>query len=406
MIKNKCRNKQIMKSISIYIHIPFCIKKCNYCDFLSAPADESVQKAYLCALKEEIQSRKEKYKDYLVKTVFIGGGTPTAVDAKLLCEVLQTVKDYYTLAAEAEISMEANPGTVTKEALLLYKEAGINRLSIGLQSADNEELKLLGRIHSFEDFLHTYQMAVEAGFENINVDLMAALPGQTVNSYQNTLQKVLELTPLPKHISAYSLIIEEGTPFFALYGEERAELDRTGEAITFGEGNAHLPTEEAERRMYELTGELLSGAGYERYEISNYSKPGASCKHNCVYWQRGNYVGFGLGAASLVENVRFQNTDCMESYLQEKKKITQEEHLTVTEQMEEFMFLGLRMIEGVSKEQFQMDFGVSIESVFGESILKNINAGLLEDKDNRLALTEKGLDVANYVMSQFLIEEL
>ena len=395
-----------MKSISIYIHIPFCIRKCKYCDFLSAPANESVQKAYLCALKEEIRSQKDKYKDYLVETVFIGGGTPTAVEAELLCEVLQTVKENYTLAEEAEISMEANPGTVTGEAFKRYKSAGINRLSIGLQSADNTELEMLGRIHNFEDFLQTYQMAVNAGFHNINVDLMSALPGQTINSYRDTLKKVLALTPKPQHISAYSLIIEEGTPFYALYGEERAELDRTGESRASAENEPHLPSEEAEREMYSITEEMLAKAGYERYEISNYCQPGFACKHNCVYWQRGNYVGFGLGAASLVENMRFKNTESIKTYLKEGRKVAEEERLTVTEQMEEFMFLGLRMIKGVSKEEFQMTFGVSIESVFGEPVIQNTESGLLKEKDNRLSLTKKGLDVANYVMAQFLIEEL
>lgn len=357
-------------------------------------------------LKEEILSQKDKYKDYLVETVFIGGGTPTAVDAEQLCGVLQTVKENYSLAEDAEITMEANPGTVTGEALLRYKKAGINRLSIGLQSTDNTELALLGRIHSFEDFLDTYRMAVDAGFENINVDLMSALPGQTIDSYKETLRKILKLTPQPNHISAYSLIIEEGTAFYEMYGEERAELDRTGEAFS-GEGNrVHLPSEEAEREMYRLTEEMLSLAGYERYEISNYSKPGFSCRHNSVYWQRGNYVGFGLGAASLVENVRFKNTDSLEIYLEAERKIAEEERLSVAEQMEEFMFLGLRMVQGVSREEFHENFGVTIESVFGETIRKNIDDGLLLERDNRLVLTKKGLDVSNYVMAQFLIDEL
>ena len=360
----------------------------------------------MCALKEEIRSQKDKYKDYLVETVFIGGGTPTAVDAEQLCAVLHTVKENYTLAEEAEISMEANPGTVTGDALLRYKKNGINRLSIGLQTADNTELALLGRIHNFEDFVETYRMAVDAGFENINVDLMSALPGQTINSYQETVRKVLALTPQPKHISAYSLIIEEGTPFYALYGEEREELDRTGEALTDAEGGAHLPSEEDEREMYRLTEEMLHLAGYERYEISNYSKPGFSCRHNSVYWQRGNYVGFGLGAASLVQNVRFKNTDSLERYLKTEIKIAEEESLSIHEQMEEFMFLGLRMTQGVSKEEFKTCFGVDIDSVFCEAIRKNIDAGLLLEQGNRLSLTKKGLDVSNYVMAQFLIEEL
>lgn len=357
------------------------------------------------ALKEEIIKEKEKYRNYQVETVFIGGGTPTAVEAGLLCEVLQTLKDNYHFSKKAEISMEANPKTVTEHALEQYKKAGINRLSIGLQSADNDELALLGRIHDFEDFLKTYRMVTDAGFENINIDLMSALPGQTVRSYENTLKKVLSLSPQPTHISAYSLIIEEGTPFYELYGEERVQLDKRGEVINAGQENAvHLPAEEAEREMYSLTEEMLLQAGYERYEISNYSKPGFECKHNCVYWTRGNYVGFGLGAASMVENVRFKNTEDLERYLESKEKIAETEILSMTEQMEEFMFLGLRMVQGVSKAEFIACFGVTVESVFGEVIRKNIKEGLLTETEGRVALTKKGMDVSNYVMAQFLIE--
>ncbi|MBQ7780802.1 MAG: oxygen-independent coproporphyrinogen III oxidase [Lachnospiraceae bacterium] len=379
-----------MKPISVYIHIPFCVKKCKYCDFLSAPADKPVQEAYLRALKAEIESQSGKYTDYTVQTVFFGGGTPTAVEAAILCEVLQTLKKYFNIAADAEVSMEANPGTVTAEALVQYKKAGINRLSIGLQSANDEELKLLGRIHTYADFLETYRLAVEIGFTNINVDLMSALPGQTVQGYEQTLQKILALEPPPRHISAYSLIIEEGTPFYEIYGAEREE-------------NPYLPTEEEDRLMYENTVQILSQAGYERYEISNYSQPGYECRHNTVYWRRGDYVGFGLGAASLVNNVRFRNTDNLQEYLRGSEYATEQEILSVEEQMEEFMFLGLRMTNGISKEEFRKTFGVSVEDIFGEIIRKNIKEELLQQKADRIALTKRGLDVSNYVMAQFIL---
>ncbi len=368
------------------------------------------------ALEKEIKSQKEKYADYMVQTVFIGGGTPTAVKAETLCEVLQGLKENFTVAADAEVSMEANPGTVTKEALQQYRKAGINRLSIGLQSANDEELKLLGRIHSYADFLETYRMAVETGFTNINVDLMSALPGQNVQGYEQTLQKVLALQPAPQHISAYSLIIEEGTPFYESYGAEREEMDRTGEmkSVSVNDEKPHLPSEEAERLMYESTAQILAGAGYERYEISNYSQPGYACRHNTVYWRRGDYVGFGLGAASLVNNVRFHNTDNLQEYLKFFQYdgenigtecgdiVTEREVLSVEEQMEEFMFLGLRMTEGVSKAEFKKTFDVPVESIFGEVIRKNIEEGLLQQKSDRIALTKKGLDVSNYVMAQFM----
>lgn len=380
-----------MKELSIYIHIPFCIKKCHYCDFLSAPADSAAQEEYLRALIREIQTEAVKYREYRVTTIFIGGGTPTAVNPGILCSVLATVKEHFTVKEDAEISMEANPGTVTKDSLLQYREAGVNRLSIGLQSAKDSELAMLGRIHNYADFEKTYYGARECGFNNINVDVMSALPGQTPDTYKETLEKVLSLTPPPEHISAYSLIIEEGTPFFEHYGKE----DNSPESV------AALPCEEDERAMYYLTEEVLNEAGYDRYEISNYSRPGFVCKHNMVYWQRGNYVGFGLGAASMVGNVRFLNASDMKAYMEAEKKITEETPLSKKEQMEEFMFLGLRITNGIAREKFLDCFGISMDEVYGDVIRKNVEDGLLMDGE-RLCLTEKGVDVSNYVMAQFL----
>lgn len=411
--------EQIMKSISIYIHIPFCVKKCQYCDFLSAPADSRAQEVYLRALKQEIREQAARYREYEVQTVFIGGGTPTAVPCEKLCEVLKTVFTCYRVNPQAEISMEANPGTVTKEALLAYRKAGINRLSIGLQSADDGELKLLGRIHTYRDFLQTYRWAQEAGFTNINLDIMSALPGQSVENYKKTLETVLSLRP--QHISAYSLIVEEGTPFYEKYGQESEKLQATGEK------QPDLPSEEEEREMYALTEKLLAAAGYHRYEISNYALPGRECRHNRVYWKRGNYVGFGLGAASMVENVRFENTRKMQEYLAEyagvpgaepvsadaaqgdMQQIFRGENvhpLSQQEQMEETMFLGLRLTEGVSKAEFQRQFGVSMEQIYGEVIQENIAQGLLADEAGYVCLTREGMDLSNYVMAQFLLVEV
>lgn len=432
-------NEQIMKSISIYIHIPFCVKKCQYCDFLSAPADSRAQEVYLRALKQEIREQAARYWEYEVQTVFIGGGTPTAVPCEKLCEVLKTVFTCYRVNPQAEISMEANPGTVTKESLLSYWKAGINRLSIGLQSADDGELKLLGRIHTYRDFLQTYRWAQEAGFTNINLDIMSALPGQSVENYKKTLETVLSLRP--QHISAYSLIVEEGTPFYEKYGQESEKLQATGEK------QPDLPSEEEEREMYALTEKLLAAAGYHRYEISNYALPSRECRHNRVYWKRGNYVGFGLGAASMVENVRFENTRKMQEYLAEcagvpgaepvfadvaqgdeqalsneqvfslredthsenaqEFSIRENVHpLSQQEQMEETMFLGLRLTEGVSKAEFQRQFGVSMEQIYGEVIQENIAQGLLADEAGYVCLTREGMDLSNYVMAQFLLDEV
>ena len=431
--------EQIMKSISIYIHIPFCVKKCQYCDFLSAPADSRAQEVYLRALKQEIREQAACYREYEVQTVFIGGGTPTAVPCEKLCEVLKTVFTCYRVNPQAEISMEVNPGTVTKEALLSYRKAGINRLSIGLQSTDDGELKLLGRIHTYRDFLQTYRWAQEAGFTNINLDIMSALPGQSVENYKKTLETVLSLRP--QHISAYSLIVEEGTPFYEKYGQESEKLQATGEK------QPDLPSEEEEREMYTLTEKLLAAAGYHRYEISNYALPGRECRHNRVYWKRGNYVGFGLGAASMVENVRFENTRKMQEYLAEcagvpgaepvfadvaqgdaqvlsneqEFSLREDTHsenaqefsirenvhpLSQQEQMEETMFLGLRLTEGVSKAEFQRQFGVSMEQIYGEVIRENIAQGLLADEAGYVRLTREGMDLSNYVMAQFLLDEV
>ncbi len=375
-----------MKELSIYIHIPFCIRKCHYCDFLSAPADDTAQEEYLYALIREIQTEAVKYRNYQVSTVFIGGGTPTAVNPELLCSVLAAIKEHFALREEAEISMEANPGTVTEESLLQYRAAGVNRLSIGLQSAQDGELALLGRIHNYADFEKTYYAARECGFANINVDVMSALPGQTPATYKETLDKIVALTPPPEHISAYSLIIEEGTPFYERY-----------------ENAQGLPDEDAERAMYYLTEQVLSKAGFKRYEISNYSRPGYECKHNLVYWKRGNYVGFGLGAASMVENIRFQNETDMEAYLTADEKIAEKTPLSKKEQMEECMFLGLRLVGGVSKKEFAEYFGISVEEVYGEVIRKNISDGLLEDGE-MIRLTKRGIDISNYVMAQFLLD--
>lgn len=374
-----------MKELSIYIHIPFCVRKCHYCDFLSAPADSRAQEEYIHALIGEIQKEAIAYREYCVSTIFIGGGTPTVVDAELICRVLSVVKEVFRVKENAEISMEANPGTVCEETLLKYKQAGVNRLSIGLQSALDEELARLGRIHSYADFELTYYTARKCGFTNINVDVMAALPRQSVEGYRKTLDKVLALMPPPEHISAYSLILEEGTPFFSKYSGHPEEM----------------PDEDEERAMYYLTEQVLEQAGYRHYEISNYCRPKRECRHNLTYWKRGNYAGFGLGAASMVENVRFQNETDLNAYMQKTDKIVEKAPLSRKEQMEEFMFLGLRLMEGVSKEDFVKNFGVAPDMVYKDVIQKNKTDGLLIDGD-RIRLTKKGVDISNYVMAQFL----
>lgn len=390
-----------LKQLEIYIHIPFCVKKCSYCDFLSAPATKERQEAYVDALFSELEGRAEEYAEYEVVSVFIGGGTPSVLDAPHIVGIMSRLKRLYTLAAEAEISIEVNPGTADREKLAVYHRAGINRLSIGLQSANDDELKKLGRIHDYRQFLDTYYAAREVGFTNVNVDVMSALPGQSPESYQDTLERLLALEPSPEHISAYSLIVEEGTTFGCL-----AE-----------EGKLDLPDEDAERFMYEQTADILGKAGFHRYEISNYAKEGFECLHNCGYWERREYVGFGIGAASLVGKCRFQNNSDLAEYIKSPLTCRLEyQELSKEEEMSETMFLGLRMTRGVSCKRFREVFGQSPEQVYGDVIRKNIADGLLQYveeavSDSRggiretahfLALTEKGLDLSNYVMAQFV----
>lgn len=381
-----------MRDLSIYIHIPFCVRKCLYCDFLSYAASAAEMESYVNLLLRQIKADSVFYRDHRVVSVFLGGGTPSLLPAEEAGRILRAVRENYRMADGAEITIECNPGTATAEKLKNYITYGINRLSIGLQSTRNEELACIGRIHSYEVFLHTYQAAREAGFANINIDLMAALPGQSITSYRESLERVTAL--LPEHISAYSLILEEGTPLY-----DRRE-------------QYHFPTEEEDREMYQMTKEYLGEKGYRRYEISNYAREGFACRHNQVYWQRGDYVGFGLGAASMVRDVRWSMPESMKEY---KDYVTSQEDnlpyrhfpgahvLTTEEQMEEFMFLGLRMMCGVDCRAFYNKFGQEMEAVYGPVLAKMTSRGLMQEESGRVKLTDRGIDVSNYVMAEFLL---
>lgn len=373
------------KELELYIHIPFCVRKCEYCDFLSGPAGKQEQREYMEALFSEIDGT-EKFEDYEVSTIFIGGGTPSVLPGEWIEELMEKVKNHFPVRTDGEISIEANPGTVDESKLQSYRRAGINRISFGCQSGDDEELKMLGRIHTWEEFLESFSLARAAGFSNINVDLMSGLPGQSLSSWEESLEKVAKLQP--EHVSAYSLIIEEGTPF----------------ALK----KLNLPDEEEERKMYEKTHEILESYGYHQYEISNYGKPGKECLHNIGYWQRKEYLGLGLGSASLIQEKRFHNTGKMEGYLAKSDKVGEIrediEKLTRENQMEEFMFLGLRMLEGVSEKEFQEKFGTDLKNIYGDVIKKYIQLGLLEQKGDRLYLTRRGISVSNPVLADFLLD--
>ena len=370
--------------MEIYVHIPFCIKKCDYCDFLSGPSGPKEQADYVDALLEEINAAEEG-KGRSVSSVFIGGGTPSVLDERFIGEILNHIRRKFQIAGHAEITIEVNPGTADRNKLQAYRTYGINRLSIGLQSPDDRELKILGRIHNYEQFLETYRSAREAGFDNINIDLMSAIPDQTYEGWIHNLRTVAGLDP--EHISAYSLIVEEGTPFW-----ER-ELD--------------LPDEDTEYRMYEDTAAILGEYGFHQYEISNYAKKGLECRHNKGYWQRTDYLGLGLGASSLVDHVRFSNTDNMEEYLRNsafpEKIRCDRETLTEADEMAEFMFLGLRMTEGVSVREFEEYFGKNMESIYGEVLKKHFALGMLKKKNDRIFLTRRGIHVSNGVMADFLL---
>jgi oxygen-independent coproporphyrinogen-3 oxidase len=414
--KNSSKN-EVKKDLGLYLHIPFCVKKCDYCDFLSAPATEETKKKYIDAMITEIESYYKSRSEYIVPTIFFGGGTPSCLDAISITRIMEAIGKVFQIDRDRmEATIEVNPGTITKEKLIAYQEAGINRLSFGLQSTNNNELLLLGRIHTYEQFAENYHLAREVGFQNINVDLMSALPKQTPASWENTLNSVINLKP--EHISAYSLIIEEGTKFYDRYQDTSPYYKE-------------LPEEEADRLIYHRTKEILEANGYYRYEISNYAKEGYECRHNSSYWIGTDYLGIGLGAASLLDGVRFLNLQDIQQYIgrcenyQEKKSsnITDAanfvqrdcfsedpieirrdmEQLTKQQRMEEYMFLGLRMCSGISKTGFVKRFDVDINSIYKEVIDQLVTSNLLVVQGDRIKLTDYGIDVSNTVLSEFLL---
>ena len=378
------KNRKENSPVEIYIHIPFCIRKCDYCDFLSGPSGPKEQADYVQALLREIQAVEEG-EGRSVSSIFIGGGTPSVLDERLLGDILKEIRNRFKMEEDAEITIEVNPGTANIGKLQAYREMGINRLSIGLQSPQDRELKILGRIHNYGQFLEIYQEARTVGFDNINIDLMSAIPDQTYEGWVKNLRTAAELEP--EHISAYSLIVEEGTPFAAR--------------------KLNLPDEDTEYNMYEATAQILKEYGFEQYEISNYARKGRECRHNVGYWTRQDYLGFGLGASSLYGKERFANTADMKKYLENSRnpeKIREKEpSLTREDEMAEFMFLGLRMTKGISKADFQKCFGCTIESVYGEVLEKYESMGLLLEQDGRIFLSREGIHVSNSIMAEFLL---
>lgn len=397
------------KALALYLHVPFCVQKCLYCDFLSAPADNTIQIQYVQALIRELSDWREKIQgQYEIFSVFIGGGTPTALSPDLLEQLgaaiqkmLMQMNGNSVLGLEAEqdghwtidveYTIEANPGTVTKEHVAVLKQMAVNRISLGLQSAQDHELQILGRIHNYEDFLQSYELLRAEGFQNINVDLMADIPGQTFRTYADTLAKVAALQP--EHISSYSLIVEEGTPFY--------ELQQAGKL--------RIPSEETDRQMYEYTEEFLQRQGYERYEISNYARPAYACRHNQSYWKMGEYLGLGLGASSYFGGKRMKNETDLQRYLSQKpdEHIQACHFLSKREEMEEYVFLGLRMMQGISLSAYQKRFGLCFRELYENVLPPLLQHGLLAESENRdrIYLSKRGIDLSNIVLAEFLLED-
>lgn len=372
------------KSFGIYIHIPFCERKCRYCDFLSFNAGDEEKENYVKALIREIN--ESGFAGEKADTVFFGGGTPSVLSAKHLADILESIRKNFRLSSDAEVSTECNPKSADDKKLKAYREAGFNRLSMGVQSMRDDELEVLGRIHGESDVYESFKAARQAGFENINLDLMTGLPGQDLKSFLKTLRKIIQLNP--EHISVYSLMLEEGTPLHKNIND-----------------CAPLPDEEEERNIYHGAVKALEEKGYYRYEISNFAKKGFECRHNLKYWELKEYLGFGIGAASFADGRRFSNTKDLGTYITGKDiKLYEDVHKPdKREIMGEFMFLGLRKIEGIKLSDFKEMFDMDIEDVFGSVISEHVKDGVLKKTAEGFALTERGIDVSNFVMSDFVL---
>ncbi|WP_317368671.1 radical SAM family heme chaperone HemW [uncultured Tyzzerella sp.] len=373
-----------MKDLSIYIHIPFCTEKCFYCDFLSFKGKEEYFEKYKIALIKEIEDFAILNKDkYIIKTIFIGGGTPSILPIGYIGNISEKIYKLFNVDKDIEFTIEANPGTLSYEKIKHFKASNINRISLGLQAYQNNLLKKIGRIHTIEDFLQNYENIRKVGFDNVNVDLMFSLPSQTEKDFEQTLNNITKLEP--EHISTYSLILEEGTKFYSMY--EKGEFE--------------LFSDEMDRKLYYMAIDILQKNGYNLYEISNFSKHNKQCRHNIVYWTRKEYIGFGLGSSSLIDEKRIVNTNNLNDYINFKNnreiEILEKKHM-----YSEFMFLGLRMAQGIKKVDFYNQFNIDIDSVYKKEIDKFIKNGLLIEEDGFLKLSKKGIDLSNVVFSEFI----
>ena len=375
-----------MKKLGIYIHIPFCKRKCHYCDFISFSGKQELIEEYIYSLKKEIKNYKINKEDYLIETIYFGGGTPSYLESKYILDILQKLKQKFKISENVEITIEINPGTVDEQKLKDYYKAGINRISFGLQSTKSELLKLVGRIHSYSSFLDAYNSARKIGFKNINVDLMIGLPVQTLEDVQKDLEKIIELKP--EHISVYSLILEEGTVI-----EQK-----------INNKELYLPSEELERKMYWKVKEKLEKQGFIHYEISNFSKPQYKSKHNLSCWNQEEYIGFGLAAHSYINNKRYSNTENLEEYINNNPEDTRTTHEVQTreDKMKEYILLSLRKLEGVKISDFKNKFVDNPIYLYRESLSKLVMQELIEIDIDNIKLTNKGIDLANLVWEEFI----
>ena len=387
-----------MREIGIYVHIPFCKRKCKYCDFVSFENDELCEK-YIDSVLNNINGINiileknnigELSNDLVVDTIYIGGGTPSFISSKYIIKILKKIREKFKVKSDAEITIEVNPGTVTKEKLKAYYNIGVNRLSIGLQSTKNEILNVIGRIHSFEDFLFTYNLAKDIGFNNINVDLMLGLPTQGIEDVVSSLREIMKLNP--EHISLYSLILEKETKL-----EKEVNL-----------GILKLPDEETEREMYHKTKEILEKNNYIHYEISNFAKKGFYSKHNINCWKQHEYLGFGIASHSYFNNIRFNNLENLEKYIEKNSKQVYNKYVKICEiqskndMMKEFMLLGFRKLDGISFKEFKSKFDTDLNLYFSKEIEKLKKQELIEIEKGYIKLSNKGLDFANLVFEEFI----
>lgn len=374
------------RSLGLYLHIPFCASKCVYCDFASYPHRETAWEPYLRALCGEMASWRERMEGHEVISVFLGGGTPSLLSEAQIARLLESAASQFRISPDAEITMEANPGTLTLPKLRACRAAGVNRLSFGVQAMDDRLLRRLGRIHTVREAVDAVEMARAAGFDNVSLDLMYALPGQSRADWRSTLRDAVALEP--EHISAYSLIVEEGTPL----------------ARQVARGEAELPDEDAAVDMHREAVHFLSEAGYERYEISNYARPGRACRHNIIYWERGEYLGLGCAAHSLVGETRFENPRDLDRYLAGERQLNVE-HIDRQEAMEEMLMLATRMCRGMNLADYRRQFGEDFLRTRMRMLERLRKMGLVEWSADFLWLTERGLELQNAVVVELLEEE-